>query len=303
MSQWDQLMVFIAVVEAKNFSQAADLLGISSAAVSKQITVLEKKLGVTLLERSTRHLTVTEAGRFIYEKGKLLQNDFTGILHYAHSVQEEPSGTLTIASTVGIGQHWVVPYLAEFMSHFPRLKVNLRLRDRIYDFDQDEPIDIAYGFPIDLLEKQSDSASLVQRRIAQTTRILCASPAYLIKYGEPKQYSDLKDHRYITHIYRNNDSVLSKCAENHIHIDPVLYLNSTEALLQCVRNGIGIASIADFIVEKDLASGSLKRVFSTHQESPTSLYFFYKKSLYLQPKITCFIKFFLEKNTSDRNQT
>ena len=147
----------------------------------------------------------------------------------------------------------ISPFLAEFLEKYPKLTVNLRLRDKIYDLEKDEHFDIAYGYPEKWLESQSDRSSFIHRRILNVTRILCASPLYLQRFGEPKSYSDFKNHHYIMHAYRAKDLILEKCDQHHVSIKPILYVNNTQALLESVQNGIGIARIADFIVEKSLA--------------------------------------------------
>jgi DNA-binding transcriptional LysR family regulator len=295
MSQWDQLMVFITLVEAKSFSEAGNVLGISGAAISKQITELEKKLNLTLVERSTRHLKFTEVGQIIYEKSKQLKQDFNLITEFASTLQKEPTGLLSVVTTVGVGQYMITPFLAEFLEKYPKLTINLRLRDKIYDLEKDEHFDIAYGYPHEWLESQSDSASLIHKRIFNTTRILCASPQYLQKFGEPSSYTDFKNHLYIMHSYRMKDLILEKCAQHHVPIKPILYVNNTQALLESVRNGLGIARIANFIVQEDLNSGKLQHIFAQQIEPSVPLYLFYKKTDYVPPKITHFIKFFLNK--------
>ncbi len=247
------------------------------------------------MERSTRQLKFTEIGEIIYEKSKKLRQDFNLVTEFASTLQKEPSGLLSVLTTVGVGQYMIGPFLAEFLEKYPKLTINLKLRDKIYDLEKNEHFDIAYGYAHEWLESQSDSASIINRRISNARRILCASPQYLKKFGEPKSYADFKNHLYIMHSYRMKDIILEKCAQHHVHIKPILYVNNTQVLLESVRNSIGIARIADFLIQEDLNSGKLQQIFEQHNEPSVPLYLFYKKSEYVAPKITQFIKFFLDK--------
>jgi|GEM_PF-4602335 len=304
MSQFEQLMTYLRVVETGSFTAAGDQLEISANAVSKQITQLEEQLGVTLLERSTRQLIITAIGQMVYEKGKAAQNSLAEINDYAHFSQTEPNGTLVIACPKGTGQSFMALHLAEFLQRYPQLTVKLLLLDKMPPFRSDSApeIDIAFGFSMLSVREEDLNDDIVRRKVYEVQRILCAAPAYLSKFGEPDRYEDLKDHCFIAHCVDERNRLLKECQKRSITPARIMYVNDSSAILKCVLKGVGIANLPDFFVKEEFASGQLKRVLPAYQEPKIPCYLFYKKIRYIPPKVTRFIEFITEKlNQPQRN--
>ncbi len=299
MSEFDHIIIYLKVVESKSFTAAADKLGISPNAVSKHVTQLEEELGLTLFSRSTRRLQVTEAGKMIYEKGKIAQRSLEDINEYARSSQVEPEGVLSIISSMGVGQYLIAEYLPEFLSLYPKLRLNLQFSDDFPDLDEFDhnSIDLIYGFPSSLTPEKIVNGDFVRKPVNRIQRIVCASPGYLARHGEPKSYEDLANHCIIIHTHNQSQKnlLLAECEKRNIVLPKILIVNNSASIIRLMRSGSGIAPIADFIVANEIATGAIHRILPIHQEPKIETFLFYKKTRYLPLKISCFIDFFSKK--------
>ncbi len=295
MSEFDHIIMYLNVVETKSFTKAADRLGISANAVSKQVTQLEQELGLTLLSRSTRHLEVTEAGKIIYQKGKLAQRSLADINEYARSSQTKPSGTLAIAASMGTGQSILSAHLPEFLQLYPELSVYLQFSDEFPDLNslENDSINIIFGFSLSLIPDKLKGIDLIRKRVSAVQRIICASPEYLARNGEPQNYDDLQTHSIIVHSHNPKNSLIRECEKRQIQLPGVILVNNSASILKLAIEGNGIANVADLMVNAELAAGTLKRILPFHQEHPIEIYLFYKKTRYLPLKIIKFIEFFI----------
>ncbi|MBS0351976.1 MAG: LysR family transcriptional regulator [Proteobacteria bacterium] len=293
MSLLDQLMTYILVAETHSFTAAADKLLISSNAVNKQVSQLEQQLNLTLLSRSTRRLRLTDVGLDLYKKAKNVQIYMDDISKYAQSLQRDPSGVLSVVSTVGVGQDLITPHLSKFLEAYPNLKLNLEFSDRFPDLNNSlENIDIAYGFSKSSFPEKFNLMNLVRKKLFPIERIVCAAPSYLAKYGEPKTYEDLKNHCLIMHTQIYKNALIKECAKRSIQFSRTISVNNTASILKLVLNGNGIASTPDLVCKHQLASGELKRILLIHQEPKINTYLFYLQSRYVPAKIKCFVDFF-----------
>lgn len=297
MSEFDHIIMYLEVVEAKSFTAAAEKLGISANAVSKQVTLLEEELGMTLLSRSTRHLIVTEAGKMIYEKGKLARKSLDDINKYAGSFQTEPSGVLSLLSTVGVGQYLISEYLAEFLHIYPKLQLNLNFSDEFPNPEEFDALgfDIAFGFGMSLVPEKILKGDFIRKPLNRIKRLICASPRYLSRYGEPVSYEDLQNHYVLAHSQSSKNLLLTECQNRGLALPKIIRVNNSSSILRLMRSGVGIAGVADFIVHEEIAAGNLKQILSVHQEPEVSTYLFFKKTRYVPLKISRFIEFFSHK--------
>lgn len=287
MSQFDAIETFVLVVEENNFARAAKRLHISAAAVSKQITLLEKHLGVQLLKRTTRQLALTEMGGAYYEQCKRILSEIQHADALVSEFHKEPKGLLRVVCANYFAKRFIVPRLAEFMRRYPKVILELELAERMPDLAR-ENIDLLFG--VSLLA----DPELVQRKISSTHYVICASPAYLKKYGIPKKPNDLLQHHYITHTMRKPNNVLVFKDKQQIQLQPILRLNDAEAIKACALQGIGIVKLHEYMVREELATGKLQEVLEKYREPDQSIYLYYQPMRYLQPKIRCFIDFMLE---------
>ncbi len=201
MSKLNQLATFIQVAENSSFAKTARSMKLSTAAVSKQIGLLEDSLGVQLLHRSTRRVELSEIGQIYYEHCKRIMSELSEADAAISKTHQEPFGELKVTSGRHFGERYIVPHLADFIKSYPKVRINLELAERIPDLEK-EGVDILIGMS---LPGPPDS---IQRVIEKTRYVLSASPAYLKKFGIPKKPEDLIEHRYITHSMRHPDDVI-----------------------------------------------------------------------------------------------
>jgi DNA-binding transcriptional LysR family regulator len=287
MSKLEQIEAFLTIIQENSFAAAARKQGISTAAISRQISRLEADLGVQLLERTTRQIALTEVGAQYYQYAKRALNELTDAQALIQGSQIEPSGSLKMTSNRYFANKYLIPHLAEFIKRYPKLILNLELAERFPDFNE-ENIDILFGVS---LEGPPD---LVRKRIMTTRYVLCASKGYLKKFGTPSSPEELSQHCYITHSMRKPDIIQFR-HEKKICVKPMLYLNDCQVMLECALRGIGIVMLHDYIVRDVIHQGLLIEILSEYQEPEKPVYLYYQHQRYLQPKIRHCIDFFTQK--------
>lgn len=286
MTQLSQITAFIAVVEHNSFAAAARSQGISTAAISRQISRLETALHAQLLHRTTRRITLTEIGASYYQNCKKALSELNEAEQAIAGSQETPTGTLNVISSRYFALEYIIPRLAEFMQLHPQLTVNLELAERFPDL-QGEKIDLVFGMAM------PGSLDLVCRQVSSTRYILCAAPAYLKKWVIPKVPGDLSHHRYLAHSMRQPDNVLTFRNNQEIYLQPFLRINDSLALRECAIQGMGIVKLHDYIVREALQEGRLVEILKNFQAPQQTVYLYYRQSKFLQSKIRCFIDFYL----------
>ena len=284
MSKFDQISAFVAVIDENGFAAAARKKNVSTAAISRQVARLESNLKVKLLHRTTRQISLTETGTEYYQLVKKTLDDLKGAEMAIAGSQAKATGMLSVTSNQYFATQFLLPHLSEFMMMNPELQINLELVERFPDLTQ-ENIDLIFGVSI------AGSADLIQKRVASTRYVLCASPAYLHKYGHPETPEHLIDHRYITHSMRKPDNVLLFKSKK-IVVKPILWLNDSRAMCDCAALGMGIVKLHDYIVSDYLRDGRLIEIFPEFHQQQQPVYLYYQKTKYLQPKIRRFIDFF-----------
>lgn len=289
MSKLERIKTFITVVEEQGFGLAAKKLHVTPAAVSKQIQSLEDQLGVSLLQRSTRRLELTELGQqyFIEVKKALKQlNEADALINQAAA---EPIGRLRVTAARYFAVNFILPYLNEFLRTYPKIRLDLELAERFPDLHR-EDIDLLMG-----LNKYEGMPDLIQRKILSTRYVFCASPDYFKNFGIPESPEQLKQHRYITHVIRNEVNYVSFNKYGNVYLEPYLYLNDTQAMRECALQGLGIVKLHHYFVKKELESSKLVEIFKKYSTEEIPVYLFYQSSRHLDPKIRVFIDFYLNK--------
>ncbi len=285
MSKFDRMATFVAVFQEGSFAAAARKLSISSAAVSKQISVLEQELGFELLHRSTRKLSLTDAGSFYFEQADKILREMAEIDSLALEMRKEPFGTLKVAAQHHYANTYILPRLNTFLKRYPKIHLNLELMERFPD-TQREAIDIVIGI------SRTTSETAIQKTIGRTHYVLAASPAYLEEFGIPKQPQDLKTHRYINHSLRIPVHTTKFKDGLELYLEPYLLLNDTAAMKECALNGIGIVKLHRYVVDEALNSGELIEILADYNEPEQPIYASYSPHKHVPPKIRCFLDFF-----------
>jgi len=293
MKQLGNLESFVRSAEAGSFSAAARRLGLTAAAISRNVARLEAQLGLRLFHRSTRHLTLTESGeRFFHEASaglQVLEHALANVSIAAH----RPAGVLKVSMSPSFGADYIVPLLPEFLARFPAIIPDLRLENRPVDLIQ-EGYDAAIGGGFDL------PSGVVARELARAHVIAVASPSYIARAGSPQAPSELVEHDGI--VLRSPSSgrirswPLSNRAGEHapVELRNRLMLNDPESVCRCAILGIGIAFVATMNTVQHLRSGALVRLLPEwHADiGPISLYFAGHRQL--PGKTRAFVDFIVE---------
>jgi len=283
----DQLITFKLVVDHRSFSQAAEKLALTAAAVGKQIKNLEDMLGAQLLYRTTRHVSLTELGEAFYAQCESILKEVEQVNDIVATYKGEITGKLKIVSGIFFAESYIIPHLATFMALYPKIILEIELADRVPNIEA-ENIDLLIGLMAGL------PTHYMCRKLKDDRYVFCASPAYIKKYGAPQKPMDLMEHHFITHSRRPQPTVITWNDELSVHVNPVLWINSTNAMLQCCLDGLGIAMLHSDVVSPYLKKKELLEVLINYRQSPQPLYMYFKKMQYMQPKLRVFIDFFMK---------
>lgn len=258
MDRLDAIRLFVRVAESGSFSAVAREMNIGQPAVSKQVAALEQHLGAQLMHRTSRSLTLTEAGQAFYEAGVKLLSDLEAAESLVGAGQSRPSGLLRITLSAGFGRMCVVPLIPAFHERYPDVEMETLVSDRFVDLVEDG-VDLAIR-----IGALADSA-LVARKIATTQRVTVASPAYLEKAGRPASPHDLDGHACIAFVFQRQIRPWSfRRGDDVIEHRPkgVLRTNDAEHVRVAALSGLGLAQAPRWLFSTDLAEGRLIEVMS-----------------------------------------
>jgi DNA-binding transcriptional LysR family regulator len=287
MTDLDRFVLFTHVAQANSLSQAAKQLQISKAALSKQIKKLEIELHVDLFSRNGQRLHLTDQGITLLQQCLRLKKE----LDDTHAVCEDfhavPKGMLHVVALDFFAQKLIYPRLQKFLKKYPQLEITIDISERIPDFER-EQVDIALGYSLIAPDH------VIQRSMTTTRHIMCASPAYLKKHGTPKTLEDLLQHHYIGHSARHEICSTHLKPGYEIKIKPTLKLNSVFGMIECAKQDLGIVQLPLYLLEESLREGTLVEILAPYQARDAQVYYFYPKFRHTQPKVRCFVEFFLK---------
>ncbi len=289
MSELTQIKTFVHAVENNGFTNVAKKYGVSTAAISKQIAKLETRLNIRLFNRTTRRVSLTETGQIYYEQCKQVLNAIDEAERVVSQYHTEPAGRLRITSGRYFAEKYIIPYLTEFTTNYPKIVLDIEVAERTPDLAT-ENIDIIFG------SDNIASAGLIKKPITASYYDLCASPTYLQQYDIPQEPNELVQHRYITHSMREPNNILAFNNNQQLCLIPSLFFNDANSMLQAAINGVGIVSLQHYIVADAIKKGLLIPILKEYSLKKRPIYLFYKKSHYIEPKIRSFIDFILSKN-------
>ncbi|RMF00203.1 MAG: LysR family transcriptional regulator, partial [Alphaproteobacteria bacterium] len=225
------LEIFARVVTAGNMSAAGREMGLSPAVVSKRISHLEQRLGARLFQRTTRQLTLTEAGQGFYDR---VVNILAGIEEaeaYVTRRNTVPRGTLKVTAPTAFGRMHIAPYLCEFLSEFPDIVIDLDLSDSFVDI-------VGSGFDVAIRVAELEDSSLVARKLAPNNRVICAAPSYLEKHGVPETLADLAKHNCLAPSAQDVWRLQGPEGPTTIRVNGNIRTNSTEVVREAVLTGL-----------------------------------------------------------------
>ncbi|AER56670.1 TPA: LysR family transcriptional regulator [Pseudomonas aeruginosa] len=259
-TEFEQITAFLAAIEHGGFNSAGQALGRDGSILSRRVTALERRLGVRLMERTTRRLALTEAGEAFHQRMR-------GALQALQEIEQDTAaaatgvrGTLRIALPATFGRMWVAPILPAFLATYPDLLVEAAFEDRYVDL-------VAESFDVAVRIGTLADSRLVARRLAPSRRLLCASPAYLQAHGTPVRPADLAQHaclgfsRLASHpLWHLHDGDKATA----IRIAGPLVTDDAQSLVQAAVSGAGIAMVSDWLAGPELCSGRLVPVLPDH---------------------------------------
>jgi DNA-binding transcriptional LysR family regulator len=289
MDQIQSMRVFVRVVEAGNFTRAAESLGLPKGTVTKQIQALESRLHTKLLNRTTRRVTVTPDGAAYYERTARLLNDFDDIESNMVNAQATPSGRLRIDVGSAMARLVIVPALGSFFDKYPDIQVDLGASERVVDL---------IGDNVDVVIRAGDvvDQSLVARRIGNLPFVTVASPAYLQRHGTPQHPSELERKHLVVGFFSGNlrqpyPHQFDKGDESiEIMGKYLMSANESNAHVEAVLAGHGISQCVTFTVAKCLESGELVEVLPDWSRPALPVHVVYPPNRHLSAKVRAFVE-------------
>ena len=291
---WDRVRIFHAVAEAGSFTRAADRLGLSQSAISRQIGALEEHLGIALFHRHARGLVLTEQGEIMLEAANEVARRMAVVETALNESRDQPSGHLRLSTTVGVGTIWLTAHLTEFAQLYPEISISMVVTDGDVDLSMREA-DVAIR-----LQRPTQS-DLIQRRLMTVHTHLYGAPSYLDRYGTPERPAELDKHRLIA--YGENivppvptlNWILIAGIEDDEQAPrrkAVLQVNNVYGMLRAVESGLGLASLPDYIGS---LSPTLRRVLPDLEGPSFTAYFVYPEELRSSKRVAVFRDFLLRK--------
>ena len=287
MDKLTSMQVFTQIAKAKTFAGAAEQLGMSRAMVSKHVLRLENSLGVRLLNRTTRRLSLTEVGTAYYERCVQILAEVEETELAVTQLNSEPRGTLNIDSPTSFGTFHLAPAIAEFIHLYPDMKVKLTLTDRAVDLAE-EGLDVAIR-----VGKLPDS-SLIARKLAPARMAVCGSPEYLKRRGVPQHPDDLKNHNCLLYSLRtpqNEWQFNVSGREYSVRVSGNLKSHVGDSLRLAAIHGLGLILQPTYMVGKDLRSGKLQAVLADYEPTAKDINAVYLHRRHLSAKVRTFVDF------------
>lgn len=288
MDRFAEVEAFVRVAEVESFSGAARKLGASKSAVSRLVSALEARLGARLFHRTTRALTLTEAGRGYLDRARSILADLDEADHCVGELQAAPRGRLRVNAPMSFGFLHLAPAIPDFLALYPEVQIDLSMNDRFVDLVEE-------GFDVAVRIGALASSSLIARKLAPVRRVVCASPAYLAQRGTPQTPDDLKAHDCLpnSNIARLHEwrFVGGEGRAWPVEVNGRLSANNGDALRIAALKGLGLAFLPSFIVGADLQSGALTSVLDRFVAQDMTLNAVYPHARHLSPKVRAFVDF------------
>ncbi|AHG20909.1 LysR family transcriptional regulator [Chania multitudinisentens RB-25] len=284
------LPAFLSAAQAQNFSAAARQLGVTPAAVSKNIRVLEEKLALRLFQRNTHSVVLTEEGKALLAQVAPLWQALANTLETASGTQQQPSGTVRVSMIPGFGRQILMPLIPEFLARYPQIDLDLSLDARVVNL-------VGEGFDIGIGSQIAPDSRLVARPLYPMQMLLAAAPAYLARHGTPQTPADLQHHQALLHRNPASGRCVKWRLQQHgatqaLDLPGRLITSQPEMLLDITLAGLGIAYLAQWYADKHFAQGTLQPVLQEYWPRPTQIWLYYA-SADLPPRVRAWVDFLL----------
>ena len=291
MDRFEEMRTFVRVVDAGSFTAAAERYNIATSAISRRLSEMEARLGVQLLTRTTRRLNLTENGRQYYQRCIAILADLEEAEHAITCGHLELRGTIRIAAPMSFGITHLSPVLNEFLKTHPDLKLDMDLSDHTLNLmEEDFDLAIRIGWLA--------NSTLIARRLAPVQRIVCASPDYLARHGEPMQPGDLEKHQGLSYSFlpevqhwqfKHQDKTCKS-----VHVPYRIRANNGDVLLKAAIDGLGILVTPTFICSEAIAQGLLRQILTNYTLPEGAIYAIYPGQRYLPRRVGSLVDYLVE---------
>ena len=283
------LNFFIATVDSGSFAAASKRFATDPSTISKSIQRLESDLGIQLFQRSTRRLQLTWAGRSYAVTARRILEELQGCEERLREENEAPVGRLRINVPVSYGRRYIRPLLSEFRRRYPQIDIEIQFDDAYVDM-------IAEGFDISIRTGMLQDSSLVSRQLSPIDFIICASDAYLEKYGRPQTEEDLFHHQWIRFRFKQTGKLFPLLLPRPEGIEPVevnsaFIVDDSDSMAELCAYGLGLTQIPHFIARDWLERGAVQPLFPALRHPQMGVHLYYPKREFLPRKVRAFIDF------------
>jgi len=287
MDRFNAMRIFTRIVELGSFSKAADDLNIPAATATYTIKQLEARLGVQLLQRTTRHVSTTLDGQAYYQRCVRILADVEETEAGFGNSGVTPRGKLRVDLQGTLAQHYVLPRLSEFFARYPDLELEIGMGDRLVDLVRD-------GIDCVLRVGELRDSSMVARRVAMLQQVTCASASYLDKHGEPQSLDQLSGHRAVNFFSPSSGrhypfEFLLDGAPHSVALPGSVSVSSAEAYVSCCANDLGLIQLPRYHVARQLDSGAFREVLQAWRPAPMQVSVLYPYQRQLSPRVRAFV--------------
>jgi DNA-binding transcriptional LysR family regulator len=292
MDRWTEIELFVQVAELGSLTRAAESLGLSNAAASRHLAALEARLAARLVQRNTRRLFLTDVGEAFYRRCKPLLGELRDAETAVNEAVLKPTGLLRIQASLSFSMIVIAPMLPEFSARYPDLRIEIVASNRYTDL-LEGGIDVA----IRNREYENDSAITV-RRLAETKRVLAASPQYLQRHGTPRTPDELVKHRLLIYNLANHPNELRFTrdgGETALPVQGVLEANDGQIVRAAALKHLGILMQPMYIIHEDVVAGRLVPLLREWELQRLTINIAYPTRRHLPAKVRCFVDFLVEK--------
>ncbi len=283
---WEGVTEFVAVAETESFTAASKRLGISTAQVSRQVSALENRLNTKLFYRTTRKVSLTEEGNVYYQHCRQVLDGLEDAERAISNLRGTPQGLIKLTAPVTYGEKYIMPLVNDFMLQYPEVEVTIDFTNRQVDL-------VEGSFDLAIRLGRLTSSSMMAKRLTSRTMYVCASPAYLQKFGIPHSLSELRQHNCLIGNY-DHWRFQESGKEKSIRVSGTLNCNSGYGLRDAVIKGIGLAQLPDYYIDKDLESGDIVPILTNYQEPDEGIWALYPHNRHLSPKVRMLVDYLAE---------
>ncbi|MEG3765377.1 LysR substrate-binding domain-containing protein [Alteromonas sp. 14N.309.X.WAT.G.H12] len=281
------IVEFVTVTDQRSFTLAGKVLGISTAKVSRKVTMLERRLETKLLNRTTRVVTPTDMGQQFYHQCRHVLDQLNDAERHITAQQLTPSGKLTLTAPVTFGERIIAPLINDFLIANPRIEITLNLSNQVLDLVQEN-----YDLAIRLGDLEN--STLRARRLGNRTLYTCASAAYFNEHGTPTSISELKQHQCIAGT-SSHWQFKVKGKQTSFRLQPRLRCNSGIAIRDAARKGLGIVQLPDYYVNEDIEKGRLDVIMQDYQIEDDGIWAVYPQTRHISTKVRLLLDYLIKK--------